>query len=202
MIKCAFEDCDNEARYVNMNGALCCGTCPVKHGIDSVRITDVHKIAAWIRDVVSEGTVTVDAFDEITALIGTWPPPRGALPWGESKFRQLYSNYRLVAKRRGLVFELSELEFQQITSKACTYCGLKPSQRKESVESFGPYIYNGIDRVDSSIGYVPDNCVSCCKECNKAKSNRTREAFEAWLARVIAFRAGPCACGATHHEGR
>jgi 5-methylcytosine-specific restriction endonuclease McrA len=27
----------------------------------------------------------------------------------------------------------------------------------------------GIDRVDNSIGYTPDNCVPCCTQCNRIK---------------------------------
>lgn len=31
------------------------------------------------------------------------------------------------------------------------------------------YTYNGVDRLDSSMGYTPDNCVPCCWECNNMK---------------------------------
>ena len=31
--------------------------------------------------------------------------------------------------------------------------------------------HNGIDRLINSIGYVFDNCVSCCYVCNKMKMN-------------------------------
>lgn len=40
-----------------------------------------------------------------------------------------------------------------------------------------PVMYNGIDRVDSEKGYVVGNCVPCCYEVNRAKSNMTQSDF-------------------------
>ena len=39
--------------------------------------------------------------------------------------------------------------------------------------------------VDSSIGYVFDNCVPCCKFCNMAKKQYPVEEFENWLKFVV-----------------
>lgn len=47
---------------------------------------------------------------------------------------------------------------------------------------------NGIDRVDSSIGYTIQNSVPCCKICNYAKHNLTLEEFTLWLDRLVEFR--------------
>jgi len=38
-------------------------------------------------------------------------------------------------------------------------------------------IYNGIDRVDNAIGYLTDNCVACCKVCNRAKLQMSKNEF-------------------------
>lgn len=45
-----------------------------------------------------------------------------------------------------------------MSSKPCYYCG----ELRE---------YNGIDRIDSNIGYEDNNIVPCCEICNKMKSN-------------------------------
>jgi hypothetical protein len=44
---------ENEVRYVNEYGQTCCGICPIKHGLDSIRISDVPKLVAWARDIVN-----------------------------------------------------------------------------------------------------------------------------------------------------
>ena len=78
--------------------------------------------------------------------------------------RNRYNAYKGAAKHRQLDFELSLNEFDKITSKACVYCG------KYNGEYLGTP-FSGIDRIDSSIGYKLDNCVSCCQICNKMKLN-------------------------------
>lgn len=44
--------CGNAARYVDQNGALTCGICPIKAGDDSIRISDVPRLLAWARDFI------------------------------------------------------------------------------------------------------------------------------------------------------
>lgn len=48
------------------------------------------------------------------------------------------------------------------------------------------FVRNGIDRVDSAQGYVLTNVVPCCKQCNRAKSDLSREEFLTWVERVHA----------------
>jgi len=43
---------------------------------------------------------------------------------------------------------------------------------------------NGIDRVDSSIGYEMKNCVTACADCNKLKSNRPLGEFLELVRRI------------------
>ena len=44
--------------------------------------------------------------------------------------------------------------------------------------------FPGIDRVNNNIGYVLNNCVSCCKFCNSAKLDRTLIEFRDWIKKV------------------
>jgi len=48
----------------------------------------------------------------------------------------------------------------------------------------GNLIYNGVDRIDSTKGYIKDNLVPCCEICNKAKSNLDIEIFLNWVNRI------------------
>jgi len=75
-----------------------------------------------------------------------------------------YMTYRLGAKNRNLRFEITLEEFTEFAVKPCIYCG----------DSFDKI---GIDRVDSSKGYIKGNMVSCCEMCNKMKLNHGKEAF-------------------------
>ena len=50
----------------------------------------------------------------------------------------------------------------------------------------GVFIYNGIDRLDPTRGYIAKNVVPCCKTCNVAKLRMSREEFLNWVWRVAA----------------
>jgi hypothetical protein len=69
-----------------------------------------------------------------------------------------FSTYKSCAKQRGIAWELSLEQFQSFWQAPCNYCG-------------GEIATIGIDRIDSSIGYQSDNCVSCCSVCNKIKND-------------------------------
>ena len=43
--------CGNAARYMNERGELCCSLCPLKEGIDSIKLDDVPKLLAWARSL-------------------------------------------------------------------------------------------------------------------------------------------------------
>ena len=102
-----------------------------------------------------------------------------------ASFNRLYTNYRLSARKRNIPFLLSKELFKTITKQNCYYCGIKPKQEvTNSRGSNGVYIYNGIDRINSSKGYVKDNIVPCCTQCNCAKLNHSQQNFLSWVERV------------------
>ncbi|MDX1373681.1 MAG: HNH endonuclease, partial [Nitrososphaeraceae archaeon] len=75
----------------------------------------------------------------------------------------LYKQYKRNAENRGYTFELSTDTFQRLIHSDCVYCGKKPIQK------FGELDYNGIDRINNNEGYNIDNCLACCKICNRGK---------------------------------
>lgn len=97
------------------------------------------------------------------------------LAFGENALNNLLSRYKIDAKRRNLIFNLSKEEFRTITSQDCFYCGKPPSAVKQIKNAYGHYTYNGIDRLDNATGYVVDNCVAACKDCNSQKNAISKE---------------------------
>ena len=78
-----------------------------------------------------------------------------------SKIIPKYSTYAKSANTRNLEFKLTEDEFKLIIGKHCYLCGLPNSDNNT----------NGIDRVNNNIGYIIDNCQSCCGHCNILKKD-------------------------------
>lgn len=103
---------------------------------------------------------------------------------GEANFRYLFRSLQTGALARNIKWDLSESVVRTITKQDCVYCGLPPAQIYRRQRSYGPYIYNGIDRIDSTVGYIPENVVACCKQCNYAKRSYTVDEFRIWIDRV------------------
>ena len=99
-----------------------------------------------------------------------------------SCYKRLRDRYNLSAWKRQLSFNLSLNQFIILVNGNCFYCGAE----KSNAQNYGKHIlkYNGIDRVDNSIGYQPDNVVSCCRQCNQSKFTMNKEEFILWAKKV------------------
>lgn len=86
-------------------------------------------------------------------------------------------------------------DFLLLTKGNCFYCNREPftiynwaknSYKKSSqyAKDNADYIYNGLDRIDSSKGHTLDNVVPCCKHCNYAKRERSLQEFVDWVLRI------------------
>ena len=109
------------------------------------------------------------------------------LDYGLSCMRRTIKQYKNSAKRRGISWNLTEDQFKEITQKVCSYCGAKPNNRTKDKESFGDYIYNGIDRIDNNKGYSVNNIVPCCKSCNSTKGVASQKDFKARIKRIYNY---------------
>jgi hypothetical protein len=67
-MKCACGE--NEARYINERGELCCGICPLKQGLDSIKLGDVPALLKWARDVLAGGFMGGYSFGALRDIIG------------------------------------------------------------------------------------------------------------------------------------
>jgi hypothetical protein len=116
------------------------------------------------------------------------------LPNGGAARNASLLKYKLGAARRGLIWTLTTEQFDALIRGNCHYCGIKPYQvyttSRSSKAGASSIVYTGIDRVDNSRGYEPNNVVSCCKVCNWSKNGMTVEDFLAWVSRVARHSGG------------
>lgn len=98
-------------------------------------------------------------------------------------FNQVIVAYKSSATKRGVGWDLSSNNCRRLFKQPCFYCGdietNCASHRPNSI-----YRYNGLDRVDPSLGYSIDNVVSCCFICNRAKNAMSMSDFKSWLNRI------------------
>lgn len=105
--------------------------------------------------------------------------------------------YKNGAKKRNLVWELSFQDFVDIASQNCHFCGSTPTvwdcisnapsiQRDSPKSLWKDYLISvsGVDRFDSSKGYTLENCVPCCTNCNRAKSDMSFENFKTHVEKM------------------
>jgi 5-methylcytosine-specific restriction endonuclease McrA len=97
---------------------------------------------------------------------------------GDPSCRNIFLKHR----KRGLT--ISYEEFIKISSSVCYYCGSLPSNLHK-YNHYTPYLYNGLDRLDPSGGYIADNIVPCCWRCNRMKSNMTHDEFLGVLRTIL-----------------
>jgi hypothetical protein len=199
--------CGREAKYQLKNGKWCCSkshnSCPAiiksrdllrSSGWDETgktygRLTVISragtqkKKAMWLCRCECGNEKIVPGIrlrNGDTRSCGCLQIENRSLPHGEAAFRRILQAYKRKAKYRGLKWNLSEEFFRGLTSGACYYCGMVPKQSARHAGCLcvnGDYLYNGIDRLDSSKGYSPENTVSCCGLCNRMKSDMSQMEF-------------------------
>lgn len=111
-----------------------------------------------------------------------WAPQMSKNFWAKDRFtsaaNRIFREYLGAAKSRGLPFELTLEDIRKMIVSPCWYCGSPPSREVKSTRLLG--LYSGIDRKDNDRGYSSDNCVPCCKQCNRAKNKFSTADFLSW----------------------
>lgn len=118
----------------------------------------------------------VDAFlDKVRAIVDysdtSMPIPETI----REKWASLYhtkkmftlSGYKYKATERKIAFELTEEQYDTFLKGTCFLCGIPTTNVHK----------NGIDRIDSTKGYIIDNCKTCCTYCNLMKKTSSVEDF-------------------------
>lgn len=90
-----------------------------------------------------------------------------------------YLDYTHGADKRGYKMELTEEEFTELIYKPCYYCSYYVE--KSTI---------GVDRYDNNKDYTVENCVPCCKWCNRMKVNYDTEEFIERCTRIANNFAG------------
>jgi hypothetical protein len=88
-----------------------------------------------------------------------------------------FTSFKSRSKQKNRIQELTFEQFTDITKQTCHYCG-------QFLEGKN---YCGIDRTNSSIGYILNNCVPCCQACNEGKMSRTKEQFLEHCRKIVDF---------------
>ncbi len=79
---------------------------------------------------------------------------------GRTTHRSRWTMAKASAKKRGIEFSLTVEELATAREGNCSYCGHPTS-----------VLGAGLDRSDSSKGYIPGNVVPCCPDCNAIRSD-------------------------------
>ena len=104
-----------------------------------------------------------------------------------------YHHIKKRNKKKGFTDIISFDEFRVLSKSPCTYCNISHSREIEDRLSENPnqkrlsdhiLKINGIDRVNSSLGYTSDNSVACCGTCNFAKHTMNESEFFRWIRSV------------------
>jgi hypothetical protein len=91
--------------------------------------------------------------------------------WSNIKFKT-FEQYKMENIHKN--FKLSSEEYYALRNGDCAYC------HRETTSSH----MNGIDRINSNVGYVKENCTTCCHDCNMLKLISSPEEFIAHAIKV------------------
>lgn len=139
---------DNRVGYVLDNVVSCCKACNLAKGC-----LDPATYIARCKHVSFFHTGDGEMRDDI---------------WHDTRHKSVtLAIYQRVARTKNLSYELTDDEFAELTDGFCVYCD-RPTTATHK---------NGIDRLDSTKGYVAGNCVTCCGQCNMAKKTMSLDDF-------------------------
>lgn len=112
---------------------------------------------------------------------------KNTLPNNESSKRTFYSSYISNANSRNLIFNLSREKFDLLISENCFYCGEPPTisnYLSKTSKHKDDFYCNGIDRLDNTLGYFEENCVTCCTDCNMMKKKMNIDNFKEKIIKI------------------
>jgi hypothetical protein len=105
----------------------------------------------------------------------------------------LYITTKRNSKNRNHNFDLTIDEFINVISKNCFYCGELPKKVTNKILitrghiNEPPIYYNGIDRINSNLGYTIDNVTPCCSKCNYMKHTSNIDDFYKQIERIYNY---------------
>ncbi len=102
-----------------------------------------------------------------------------------------------IEKRSKMKWWIDCIGFELFTKTSltnCYYCNTEPiskicdrkKNKDKTLISDDFILVNGIDRINSNIGYIEGNIVPCCKHCNTAKNTMSDSEFREWIKKIYA----------------
>ncbi len=175
---------DNSEGYIEGNVVSCCGHCNTMKG--ELPKTDFIEHCKHITNFTSGNRTIpkpVHAPNDYYKSVSN-----RCLDFGEAATNIIFDSYKRRAKKYNRVFDIDMELFIKITQNTCFYCGVEPSNRQSYKTNYGDFIYNGVDRTDSSKGYVEGNIVPCCGRCNTMKTNMDALIFTKQAIKIANYR--------------
>lgn len=108
------------------------------------------------------------------------------------KYDPIISSAREVYNRSYSDMDCDFETFYKLSQQNCYYCDSQPTlifnvgRRRSSNNQlkYGNFVYNGLDRLNNSIGHSIGNIVPCCWTCNYMKRTLTVEEFLTHISKI------------------
>jgi len=167
-------------------------------------------VAFWICLCDCDEVITVSAShlkSNHTQSCGCWQKERASKANIKNTRGRKYQNSRLTSAMR--VWKISYNDgcsfnkFLELSQQNCHYCNSPPANsyneyiNKDNIiknkkvlsewSEAATFIYNGLDRIDSSKNHNENNIVPCCIICNRAKHALSLEDFTLWIDKIYNF---------------
>jgi hypothetical protein len=146
-----------------------------------------NEVEVFLKNLKNENTTSCGCFHSEQASIRIKARKRKP---EEIILRNMFGAYRDGAKKRGFEFTITLEQFMDIAVMPCHYCGIEKGHVYATGTSIRPnratFHGNGLDRFDNKIGYILENCVACCRMCNRMKFSFTEENFVSQCRRIAA----------------
>lgn len=167
---------NNDKPHDRENVVSCCKTCNSFKLISNIE-TFYAKIENLIRSPI---IVKLDSLNILKTLSNNYTISINEIfslknKYGENALAYKISRIKSNIKKN-IEFKLNKYQCAELIIADCIYCGQKADTATGA--------YNGIDRIDSSFGYIEDNCTTACHNCNIGKNNLTFQQFAAWINRI------------------
>jgi hypothetical protein len=124
---------------------------------------------------------------KLTPIKGPHDP---RLPPTVATRNRILQGIRTRASGKKMSFSLTDEQMVKLMMSPCYWCGIRngnPGRHKVTERQSGAWPHNGIDRLDSNLGYFPSNVVASCGQCNRAKLDSTPEDFLSMCRRVVSI---------------
>lgn len=103
--------------------------------------------------------------------------------YGQYSLKRIRHAISASAKEREISFNVPDNYLMDAVFRNCFYCNAAPSNRiKSNRVGEKDICYNGLDRIDSTLGYTIDNVVTACRTCNIAKACMSQREFYEWIS--------------------